>query len=185
MVLATILISFAFGWYLNVILRRENKTQSIPSPIIPKPLEKYSVENLSTHDFTKNAIKLERVLEDNPSYTSNLFSFEFNPSLDPKVTKKTTGQINMPKTSLDNEKFPLVVMFRGYVDATIYQTGIGTKKAAEYFAENGFITIAPDFLGYGESDPEAENIFETRFQTYVTSLSLLNSVDLCLIISGL
>ena len=32
-------------------------------------------------------------------------------------------------------------------------------------------------MGYGESDTQAENIFEARFQTYVTALSVLNSLD--------
>jgi dipeptidyl aminopeptidase/acylaminoacyl peptidase len=32
-------------------------------------------------------------------------------------------------------------------------------------------------LGYASSDPEAANIFESRFQTYVTAIALLNSVN--------
>ena len=68
-------------------------------------------------------------------------------------------------------------MVRGYVDQEIYETGDGTRKAAARFAENGFITVAPDFLGYAQSDPEAQNIFESRFQTYTTVLSLLKSLD--------
>ncbi len=68
-------------------------------------------------------------------------------------------------------------MLRGYVDQEIYQTGDGTRRAAEFFAKNGFITIAPDFLGYAGSDAEAGNIFKARFQTYVTALSLLRTIE--------
>jgi dipeptidyl aminopeptidase/acylaminoacyl peptidase len=68
-------------------------------------------------------------------------------------------------------------MFRGYVDQKIYQTGDGTRRGGEYFSQNGFITIAPDFLGYGESDKESSDIFESRFQTYTTALSLLGSLE--------
>jgi len=67
-------------------------------------------------------------------------------------------------------------MIRGYVDQEIYTSGVGTDSAAKYFSQNNFITIAPDFLGYGGSDPESENVFETRFQTYTTILSLLQSI---------
>jgi dipeptidyl aminopeptidase/acylaminoacyl peptidase len=69
------------------------------------------------------------------------------------------------------------LMLRGFVDQQIYQSGMGTKRGAEYFADNGFITVAPDFLGYGESDIESENVFESRFQTYVTALNVLSSLD--------
>ena len=47
----------------------------------------------------------------------------------------------------------------------------------EFFAENGYITLAPDFLGYGGSSEESGNIFETRFQTYTTVLTLLKSIN--------
>jgi dipeptidyl aminopeptidase/acylaminoacyl peptidase len=137
-----------------------------PAPI-PKPparpLEKYTFENLSKVQIKPGKIKIEE----------NIFSFEFDPTLQNKKTKKVTGQINIPH---GKGPFPIVIMLRGYVDKEIYKTGMGTRKAAKYFSENGFITLAPDFLGYGGSDPEAENIFEARFQTYTTVLSLIKSL---------
>ena len=47
----------------------------------------------------------------------------------------------------------------------------------EYFRDNEYITLAPDFLGYGGSDSESSNIFESRFQTYTTVLTLLKSIN--------
>ena len=88
--------------------------------------------------------------------------------------KKVTGMINVPKTG---QLFPAVVMVRGYVDQKIYETGMGTKNASYFFADKGFITIAPDFLGYGGSSSESSNIFETRFQTYTTMMSVLRSLS--------
>ena len=67
-------------------------------------------------------------------------------------------------------------MIRGYVDQKLYTPGVGTKNAAKFFAEHGYATIALDFLGYGGSDSEAANIFESRFQTYTTTLSLLSTI---------
>jgi len=68
-------------------------------------------------------------------------------------------------------------MLRCYIDQERYTTGDGTRRAAKVYAENGFITLSPDFLGYGGSDDQAENIFESRFQTYVTVLSLMKSLE--------
>jgi len=131
---------------------------------IKRPLDKYTIENLSKADIKPGNIEVEETL----------FSFEFNPNLDGKTKKITTGQINLPS---GNGPFPVVVMLRGYIDQETYSSGDGTRRVAEVLSENGFITISPDFLGYGGSDEEADNIFETRFQTYTTVLSLIKSLD--------
>lgn len=164
------------GWFLNNLTRGRSGQISITGPVerITKPLEKYTIENLSNTKIDKGKIKIVKIIDEESSFTSYLFSFEFNPDPKNKKTKKTTGQINVPAGS---GKFPLVVMLRGYVDQEKYKTGDGTKSATRFFAENGFLTIAPDFLGYGDSDTEAEDIMETRFQTYTTILSLLESLD--------
>jgi dipeptidyl aminopeptidase/acylaminoacyl peptidase len=164
LVLSVLVLTFTagvVGWWIG----KDKKKIEIKSPVpLSKPLEKYTFENLSKTQISPGKIKIEE----------NLFSFEFDPTLQNKKTKKVTGQINIPS---GKGPFPVVIMLRGYVDKEIYKTGMGTRKAAKYFSENGFITLAPDFLGYGGSDPEAENIFEARFQTYTTVLSLLKSLQ--------
>ncbi len=139
-----------------------------------KPLERYTIENLSNANILPGVLTIQETMDDNDDFTSNLFFFEFDSNLDGETTKKTSGQINIP---IEEGSFPIVLMNRGYIDQGIFETGDGTKNAAKVFARNGFITIAPDFLGYADSDTESENIFETRFQTYVTVLSLLKSLN--------
>lgn len=145
-----------------------------------KPLDRYKIENLSKADIEPGIFEIKEPLKKTDDFNSYLFEYEFNPNLDEKTHKTTTGQINIPTlvgSEPSNNSLPVIVMFRGYVDRTLYQTGDGTRNASEYFVQNGFITIAPDFLGYGGSDEEAENIFETRFQTYVTAVSLLKYLE--------
>src|SRR4030043_1028453 len=159
---------------------------NIKSPItktaekVEKPLEKYTIENLQKSNIKEGKFEISQILKEEEKYRSYIFSFAFNPDLDTKKTKITTGQINIPIEGLQSSKttFPIIIMFRGYINQEIYKTGDGTRNAANYFAENGFITIAPDFLGYGGSDTEANNIFESRFQTYITAASLLKSINL-------
>ncbi|MCX6791812.1 MAG: alpha/beta fold hydrolase, partial [Candidatus Gottesmanbacteria bacterium] len=57
-----------------------------------------------------------------------------------------------------------------------YVPGEGTQRSAEVYASNGFISLAPDFLGYGGSDMPSADVFEERFETYTTALNLLASV---------
>lgn len=142
--------------------------------IVPRPLDKYAIENLAKARIPSSTIKIESTLADDKKFTSYLFSFSFDPTLGGKELKKVTGIMNVPK---GEGPFPVVVMFRGFVDQTLYQSGMGTKRAAEVFAQNGYITVAPDFLGYGGSDKEAGDVFESRFQTYTTAMTLLNSIN--------
>lgn len=139
---------------------------NIIEKIIDRSLDKYSIENLSKKNFDPVNINIEKVLEENKDFTSNLISFEVD-------GKKVTGQLNIPKKE---GAYPIIVMARGFVDKEIYETGIGTRRAAASFAGNGFITISPDFLGYGGSDGESTNVFEARFQTYTTYLTLIKSI---------
>jgi dienelactone hydrolase len=172
--LIVIVISVATGWFLCSFLgsiKTQVVTLNLPKP---RPLDRYTIENLSKAEIKPAAIKIEKTLEENKDFTAYLFSMSFDPTLEGKNFKKMTGMINIPK---GNGPFPLVVMIRGYVDQKAYQTGDGTRRAGEFFAQNGFITIAPDFLGYGESDSEAGDIFESRFQTYTTILSLLKYLE--------
>ena len=168
-----ILISFVIlGWWVGKSGGPE-KPQSPISIIKPRPLDKYTIENLGKSDIPIGKIEVGDILDKQTAYTSYLFSLDFSPTMNPAETKKVTGQLNLPNGT---SSFPLVIMLRGYVDQERYITGDGTRNAAGFFAENGFITIAPDFLGYAGSDGETGNIFEARFQTYVTVLSLIKTL---------
>lgn len=156
--LFSICIFVSLGWWGNDIYQKYLSTDtSLPSWTKPKPLEKYTIENLSKTEFKPSKININ----------NDIFDLQVE-------GKKVTGLVNIPTT---NDQSPIAVLIRGYVDQSIYQTGVGTKRVGEYLRDNGYITLAPDFLGYGGSDKEAENIFEARFQTYTTVLTLLASIN--------
>ena len=166
--LLTAIILISIGWWGSDNYKKFlDPDTSLPTWNKPKPLEKYTIENLSKTDVKPVKINIE----------DDIFNFEFDPTLEYKKSdnlKKVTGLVNMPES---NQSSPIVILLRGYVDQSIYQTGVGTKRVGEYFRDNGYITLAPDFLGYGGSSVESSNIFETRFQTYTTVLTLLKSID--------
>ena len=165
---------FGLGWVLRDVLRNEVAEVPLIQQIRERPFEKYAFEKLSETKIDNGEISIKEEIKKEDTFSSRMFEFEFNPNLDGKTKRVVTGQINTP----DGEaSYPVVVMFRGYIDQNLFRTGDGTRNASRVFAENGFITLAPDFLGYGGSSEEAGNIFETRFQTYVTAAALLNSID--------
>jgi dipeptidyl aminopeptidase/acylaminoacyl peptidase len=164
-ILALFLILGLTGGWFGVIFYKNNQAKIEAAKI--KPLEKYEFENLMKAEIPVSAIEVGNLLKDNGEFKSFEFSFKVD-------NKKVTGLINLPQKE---GTFPLIIMFRGYVDQQEYVIGEGTRNIGEVFAQNGYITLAPDFLGYGNSDGESADIFESRFQTYTTVLTLIKSVE--------
>lgn len=167
-----ILLCLLGGGAIVYALMGPRQSTSVLSPItqvIDRPLDKYTIDSLSQRGGIPGNIVLDEAVATTAAYTEYLFHFISD-------GKKATGLAHIPiDASLQNKK-PVIVQFRGYVDQSIYAPGVGTKRSAEVFAERGFITLAPDFLGYGGSDNPSNDVFEERFQTYVIALDLLASV---------
>ncbi|AKM79047.1 MAG: Peptidase [Candidatus Beckwithbacteria bacterium GW2011_GWB1_47_15] len=140
-----------------------------PYVLLEKPLEKYSFANLRQASFTGSEIKLERVLAEEAGYTSWMFVYDADGG-------KISGQVNIPKGEPPAGGRPVIVMLRGYVDQEIYEIGVGTSRVAAVLAANGFITLAPDFLGYGESDLPPNNTLQERFMRPGQVIQLIESV---------
>ena len=133
---------------------------------VEKKLEKYTFERLRERLFFLQPITFGRKIKDGSGYSSYIFYFY-------DAEKRVSGLASIP--SKEGE-YPIVIQFRGYIDKEIYITGEGTRKSSENLAQNGFISLSPDFLGYGESDSPSTNSIEERFEVYTTSLSLIASV---------
>lgn len=144
--------------------------QNILSPIsriAAKPLEKYAFERLRNRIPSLSDITIGNQVKTGNGFSSYLFYFNTE-------GKKASGMLNIPDKS---GNFPILILIRGFVDQKIFTTGDGTRRDGEIFAQNGFITLAPDFLGYGESASPSANPVEERFQTYTTILDLLGSLS--------
>lgn len=144
---------------------------SIISPIgtgvvFSRPLSKYSITQLRVKSVSASNITLGNIIQTTDSFIVRSFYFQSD-------GKKVSGIAHIP---MGSGPFPVIIQLRGYVDPSMYMPGMGTERSAEVFAKNGYISLAPDFLGYGSSDPLSDNIFQDRFETYTTVLSLLASV---------
>lgn len=157
-------VLFVAGNYLRSVIRLADSSIVNNKTIFvgPRFLDQYTIQSLGKRPFFGSDFRIEKALSDNSTYTSYLFSFRTS-------LKKVTGLINVPKGS---GPFPVVLMIRGYVDRQKYVTGTGTQRAGEVFADKGYLTLAPDFLGYGGSDNPSIEPLEERFQTYTTLLDL-------------
>ena len=155
-----------------------NPKQPLLSPLIqtppkPKPLLAYTFENLRQTKFPQTQITAGHKVSENPDFLSQMFYFSIPQAPNSTTMKKVSGVLNVPTKP---GAYPVIIMFRGFAPKETYESGIGTQPSAKVFAQNGFITLAADFLGYGESDNASTNGFEDRLQTYTTALTLLSSL---------
>jgi len=147
-----------------------------PTPTeIPRDYSAWSFENLTQRQYNGGQIKLGRVLKKEEKFTSYVFTYK-------SEEKTISGLANIPFNSAQGKlnasgKFPVIILLHGWADKEYYYPGYGTEKSANFLAENGFLTLSPDFSGYGTSDWEDKDILEARFSRPVEVLNLLSSIN--------
>lgn len=172
---------FSLGFFLRGLIQQSSSSYQLLSPLAekkevapPNPYPVYTFESLRSLALSPEALTILGPLgEPQPSFRSFLVAWDV-PNLVTKQKERVTGQLNIPNGA---GPYPVLIMLRGYVDQEEYQTGVGTKNAAAEFAKNGYITIAPDFLGYGGSDAESSDILISRFSKPLTVLQLLKNLE--------
>ncbi len=155
-----------------------NQSKPLLSPLVkstpkPKPLLSYTFENLKNTRFSPSQITAGPKVSETENFITQMFYFKVPKTPGSLEMKKVSGMLNIPKQP---GVYPVIVMFRGFVPKETYKPGIGTQPSAKVYVQNEFITLSPDFLGFGESDSLSLDGFEDRFQTYTTALTLLSSL---------
>lgn len=141
----------------------------------PLPLLQYSFKNLSQKDFTvQKGLKVEKIISKELETQTHVLLFKYE-----SQGKSISGALNFKidqenKTNLNK---PAIIMIRGYAPIENYYSGLGTKNAATVFANNDYVTLAPDFLGFGESDPEPIDTWEARFIKTINVIDLIKTIQ--------
>lgn len=131
-----------------------------PTPTsTPDPFSVYFVESLRSRSYEGGQIEIAQTLEQFAAYTSYLIAY-------PSDGLRITGMMNVPA---GEGPFPVVILNHGYYDPAAYTTGRGTQNAADVFARNGFLTLAPDYRNYAGSD-SGDNFFRAGYAVDVLNL---------------
>jgi len=116
---------------------------SSPTPTVEELIFPYTIEGLRQHDYKSGKIHIRSELEDeNQFYTSYLIDY-------PSDGLTITGVMQIP---VGEGPFPVIVMNHGFFARSVYSSGDGTDRVSPYLAEHGYITIAPDYRSWGESE---------------------------------
>lgn len=108
---------------------------------------------------SQGPIEVVRVLEETPKFTRSLFAYRGD-------GLRLTGMLNRPR---GDGPFPVVILVHGYYPLDVYQTGNGTRLAADYLADRGVMTLSPDLRSHAESD-DAPNLFRAGHVVDVLNL---------------
>ncbi|MGA2911426.1 MAG: DUF2079 domain-containing protein [Candidatus Levyibacteriota bacterium] len=139
----------------------------------PKPkkglvsLFPYSITALSNRSYQKSDITVESNVPENGNFTSYIISFTAD-------GLKEYALMNIPNSPVPSGGFPVVVVDHGYIQPNQYSTTDSYKSETDYFANQGFLVLKPDYRGNGNSEVTDAPLM--RFAYPVDVLTLLSSL---------
>jgi dipeptidyl aminopeptidase/acylaminoacyl peptidase len=106
-------------------------------------IDPYTVEGLRQHDYQSGDVTVLGVIQETKDFTSYLIEY-------PSDGLNIRGVMQIPTRG--EPPYPVIVMNHGYFARTVFRSGDGTDRAAEYLNVRGYLTIAPDYRSWGMSD---------------------------------
>lgn len=128
----------------------------------------YSINALLGRSYEKSDINIEKQIPTNGNFKSFIISFTAD-------GLKEYALLNIPNSQQPLQRFPVVILDHGYIQPSAYDTVNSYKAESDYFANQGFLVLKPDYRGNGNS--EADNQAFMRFAYPIDVLTLLNSLD--------
>jgi len=177
---STALLFFAGGMLAGLLLGQNSFFSDLTSVKLISPitsrvnkesnLNQFAIRELKNYPYTTAKLKLSPEIKSEAEYEEQVFTY--------LTTGKTmSGLLTKPKTLAKNpEEQKIVIMIRGYVPIENYLPGTGTSPVARFLAQRGYLTLAPDFFGFGSSDSEPTNTWEARFIKPVNVIELIKNL---------
>jgi dienelactone hydrolase len=139
------------------------ETPSIPI-LVSHPMTEYTIEGLRRRAYPGGTIQVRSVLTVTNSFTRYYIDY-------PSDELTITGVMQVPH---GEGPFPVIILNHGYIPRDNYWPGADTWNAAQYLNQHGYLTIAPDFRSWGESDV-ANSFFSTG--QVIDTLNLIGSLS--------
>ena len=142
----------------------------IPSPTPTRDiLYPYTIAGLRERDYPAGEIRVGAVIATTSAYTRYPIAYTSD-------GLTITGIMQIPA---GEGPFPVIILNHGYYNRAEYRSGDGTERVAEILNQNGYLTLASDYRGWGGSD-DGDSLFHTGL--VVDVMHLLNCIaQLCAI----
>ncbi len=123
-------------------------------------IQPYTIEGLRKHDFESGRITIRETLLEAENFTRYLIEY-------PSDGITITGILQIP--TVGEPPYPVIVMNHGFFSRTVYNSGDGTDRAAEFLNRRGYLTVSSDYRTWGGSDT-AESLFYSGLAIDVINL---------------
>jgi dipeptidyl aminopeptidase/acylaminoacyl peptidase len=134
-------------------------TQTTRQAIYP-----YTIEGLRKHNFQSGKIAIRETLLETENFTRYLIEY-------PSDGLTITGILQVPTSG--EPPYPVIVMNHGFFSRTVYNSGDGTDRAAEFLNRRGYLTISSDYRSWGASET-GESLFYSGLAIDV--INLMNAI---------
>ena len=114
----------------------------VATAVPPDPLTEFTIAALRDRPFSGGTIERQTLLLENDLYTQYAIAY-------PSDGLTITGLLYEPAGS---GPFPVLILLHGYWPREEYMAGTDTAAAAEFFAGQGYLVLAPDLRSWGDSD---------------------------------
>jgi len=128
---------------------------------------KYYIKGMRARRYQGSQVSIHGLFGQSPKYTTYLV-FYVSEGL------RISGMMNVPK---GRGLFPVIILCHGYIHTDKYATGNGTWREADYLANHGYVTIAPDYRGYAASDRGASFYHIGYAQDVLNLIASLKTVE--------
>jgi len=128
----------------------------------------YSIIALSDRSYQKSDIVIVKQVPANGNFTSFVISFTSD-------GLKEYALMNVPNTEIPNGGFPVLILDHGYIQPDTYDTINSYKAESDYFANQGFLVLKPDYRGNGNSEIADPALM--RFAYPIDVLNLMASIE--------
>ncbi len=113
-----------------------------PPTATPHPMAPYTIEGLRQRDYPGGVIEITSWMADAEYFDKYAITY-------PSDGLTISGIMQIPK---GDGPFPVIILNHGYHERESYFSGAGTWQQAEYLNFYGYLTIAPDYRSWGDSD---------------------------------
>ena len=125
----------------------------------PHPMAPYTISGLRQRDFPGGTIEITSWMADEEFFDKYAITY-------PSDGLTISGILQIPKGA---GPFPVIILNHGYHERPTYFSGAGTWQQAEYLNYRGYLTIAPDYRSWGNSD-SGPSFFHTGLVADVMNL---------------
>ena len=136
---------------ISVVIVPDTPTPSatpLPTPTqtMEQALYPFTIEGLRKHKYQSGEIFIRETLLETKDFTRYLIEY-------PSDGLVITGILQVP--TIGDPPYPVIIMNHGFFSRTVYNSGDGTDRAAEFLNRRGYLTVSSDYRSWGDSETGA------------------------------